>query len=81
MSRYSYRSRERTMNNRISCGCYSIILFINIFLGIWSVNYLLSVFFDKTIPIIGAFVIGLFVGQFTFPLAVIVFVLKYFGVL
>ena len=63
-----------------SCGCLIIILVVNALLGAWSVNVLLALF-DKTIPLIGAILIGLVAGEITIPLAVIVAILQAFGVL
>ena len=60
-------------------GCYLVILIANCILGAWSVNYLLLMFFNKTIPFIGAFVIGLFTGEITIPVAIVFSILKYFS--
>ena len=64
-----------------NCGCGLLVLLVNIALGIWSVNYLLLVFFEKTMPIFWAFVVGLFLGEFTVPAAVMTLILKNFGIL
>ncbi len=64
-----------------NCGCIILILLVNFIVGTWSVNYLLLEFAGKTIPTIGAFVIGLFAGEITVPAAIIVWILKAFGAL
>ncbi len=64
-----------------SCGCGFIILLFNLFIGGWSVNYLLLFFLDKTISGFGATLIGLFVGEFSIPVAVVIWLLKAFGAL
>jgi hypothetical protein len=68
-------------NSLFSCGCVLAVLIFNALLGSWSVNYLLLVFAGKVIPFIGALVIGLIAGEFTIPIAVIVYILKLFGVM
>jgi hypothetical protein len=62
----------------VSCGC---LLIFNLLLGGISVNYLLDVFLGKTIPFIGAALIGLVAGEFTVPVAFVVWILKSFGVM
>lgn len=73
--------RRNSDNSWFTCGCYSIILLLNLLFGGVSVNYLLEVFLSKTIPLFWAVVIGIFAGQFTIPVAVIVWVLKLTGVM
>jgi hypothetical protein len=65
----------------INCGCGIALLVFNLVLGGWSVNYLLDVIFEKTIPFFWAMVIGLFSGQFTVPIAIIVKILEAFNVI
>jgi hypothetical protein len=65
----------------INCGCVLAVLIMNIVFGAMSVNYLLSVFAEKTLPFFWAMVIGLFAGQFTVPVAIIVWVLERFSVI
>lgn len=60
----------------IQCGCWVIILLCNLVFGGWSVNYLLDIFAGKVIPFFWAMVIGLFAGQFSIPVAVVVWILK-----
>lgn len=59
-------------------GC--LIIVFNLFVGGWSVNYLLNFFLEKTIPFIGAAIIGLIVGEVSIPVAVAVAILRLFGV-
>lgn len=68
-------------NSLISCGCAFALLVFNVFVGSWSVNYLLEFFLSKTIPFIGSALIGLFVGEISVPVAVVIAILKYFHVL
>jgi len=60
-------------------GCLAIVLLINLGVGGWSVSYLLTVLLSKTIPFWGAALIGLFVGEFSIPIAVVVALLRHFG--
>ena len=53
-----------------SCGCGLIVLVINLLVGGWSVDVILS-WFDKVIPFGWAMVIGLFAGEISIPVAVI----------
>jgi hypothetical protein len=80
MSRYS-RSSSTDDGTTIKCGCYLVILLVNILVGGWSVNYLLMTFADKSIPFFWATVIGAFVGEISIPVAVVVAILRAFGIL
>jgi len=64
-----------------NCGCIILVIVFNLLIGGWSVNYLLDFFLAKTIPFIGAAVIGLFVGEISVPVAVVVWILAYCGVM
>lgn len=55
------------------------IMLINITIGAWSVNEILS-WFGKSIPIWGDALIGLFVGEFSIPIAIVGYILKVLGV-
>ena len=59
----------------LNCGCMAIIFILNVVFGGWSVAYLLELF-NKVIPFGWAMVIGLFTGEFTIPVAVVVWILK-----
>ena len=65
----------------VNCGCALILVAFNIFVGGWSVNYLLMAFAAKTIPFFWAAAIGLFAGEISVPVAIVVAILKHFGVL
>jgi hypothetical protein len=65
----------------ISCGYALLILAFNLWIGGWSVNYLPAFFLDKTIPALGAALIGLIVAQISVPVAIVVALLRAFGVL
>lgn len=65
----------------INCGCFLFFVLFNLILGGWSVNYLLLSFAEKTIPFFWATVVGLFVGEFSIPIAIVAKILIHFGVL
>ena len=65
----------------LQCGCVLLILVFNLLIGGWSVNYLLAFFLTKTIPFIGAALIGLIIGEISVPVAVVIAILQYFNVL
>lgn len=65
----------------LSCGCGILLFLANIFLGGTSVNYLLMTFTEKVLPFGWAVFTGLFVGEFTIPAALVVWVLKHFGII
>ena len=71
----------RDENSLATCGCGLIFVMFNLFIGGWSVNYLLSFFLGKTIPFLGAAPIGLFAGEISVPVAIAIVLLKWFGVL
>lgn len=62
-------------------GCFIVLFFfiLNITVGTWSVIEILS-WFGKTIPIWGSILIGLFVGEFSIPIAIIGWILRMCGV-
>jgi hypothetical protein len=60
-------------------GAYIFILLLNISVGAWSVIEILS-WFGKSIPLIANVIIGLFVGEFSIPVAIIGYILKVCGV-
>lgn len=58
---------------------FIFILLLNLAVGGWSVNEILS-WFGKDIPFIADSVIGLFAGEFSIPIAIIGKILMVFGV-
>ena len=64
---------------KVGCLIPIILVITNLTLGGWSVNMILS-WFGKDIPFIADSVIGLFVGEFSFPIAIVGSILKAFGV-
>lgn len=62
-------------------GCALIILIINLTVGGWSVIYLVENLLHKAISWPWAILIGLFAGELTVPLAILVWLLKMAGVL
>jgi hypothetical protein len=79
-NKMSYRSRSDE-SYIASCGCWLLLVVFNLLVGGWSVNYLLSFFLEKTIPFVGAMLIGLFAGEISVPVAVVIAMLKWFGIL
>jgi hypothetical protein len=77
---YRYRSSSSDTGG-LSCGCTILIVIVNLIVGTWSVNYLLLEFLGKTIPTIAALLIGLVAGEVTIPSAIVVWILKTFGVM
>lgn len=69
------------MKKCCGCGCIPtvIIFLVNVTIGAWSVMEILS-WFDKSIPTIGNVLIGLFVGEVSIPVAIVGWILRYFGV-
>ena len=67
------------MKIKTDLGVYLFILILNITVGTWSVIEILS-WFGKSIPLIANLIIGLFVGEFSIPVAVVGYLLKVFGV-
>jgi hypothetical protein len=63
----------------IGCFVLIIVVAINLTIGAWSVNQILS-WFGKDIPIIADIIIGLFVGEVSIPVAIIGWILKICGV-
>lgn len=62
-------------------GIFSIIviMLINLSVGVWSVIEIMS-WFGKSLPLIANIVIGLFVGEFSIPVAIVGHILKICGV-
>jgi len=63
------------------CGCYLFLFLLNLLMGGWSVNYLLMFFAGKVIPFFWATVIGLFAGEISIPVAIVIWILRFCGVL
>jgi len=55
------------------------IILINLTIGAWSVIEILS-WFGKSIPMVANIAIGLFLGEFSIPLAIVGKILKVCGV-
>ena len=68
-------------SRRTNCGCILAIVIFNVLIGGWSVSYLLAFFFSKTIPFLGAALLGLIVGEVSIPIAVVVWLLRSFGII
>lgn len=62
-------------------GCLTIIiiLIINAILGAWAVAEILS-WFGKDIPLIGDILLGMVAGEIAFPIAIVGWLLRIFGV-
>lgn len=70
--------QESAGTTLVNCGC---LLIFNLLIGGWSVNYLLDAFLGKTIPFIGAALIGLVAGEVSVPVAIVVWLLRLFNVM
>ena len=64
---------------KVGCGLMLIIALFNGIIGGLSVNYILS-WFHKDIPMVFDMLIGLLVGEFSVPVALVGKILKLFGV-
>lgn len=62
----------------VGCGC--VIVIINLLLGGVTFNYCLESFFNFTINFWGAMACGIFIGEFTVPLAIVCWILRACGV-
>ena len=74
-----YRSSGTSKAGGIQCGCMLAVVALNAVVGTWSVNFLLGTFLQKTLPTFWAFIVGMFVGEFTIPVAVIVKIVSMFA--
>ena len=63
-----------------TCGCYIAVIIFNLALGAWSLNYCLQSFIGHTIDTWIAVLVGLFVAEITFPVAIICVILNACGV-
>lgn len=74
---------KRSDDNSVfaQCGCYLFVLIANLIFGGTSVNYLLAEFVGKTMPFFWAVVVGTILGQFTIPIAIVVWILKLTGIM
>ena len=61
------------------CSIYAVILLINLVFGGWSIDYILG-WFAKEIPFVADMCIGLFLGELTIPVAIVVWILQLCGV-
>lgn len=78
MSRWHYSS-----SGDMGCGTclvYLVIVVLALWIGGECVNYVLSVWFDKTLPLWQAMIVALFLGELPIPAAVITWVLVAIGV-
>jgi len=60
-------------------GCAVLVLIFNLLVGGWSVNQILM-WFGKDISAWADILLGVFVAQISFPVAVVGWILRYFGV-
>lgn len=71
----------RDNENVMGCGCVVTLVSFNLLVGGWSVDYLLTFFLSENIPFVADMFIGLFTAELSVPVAVVVAVLRAFGVL
>lgn len=69
------------LEDKMNCSCGLLLIVFNIVAGGWSVDYLLAFFQLKNIPFVADMAIGLIAAELSFPAAVVIAILKYFGVL
>lgn len=62
-----------------SCGCTLAFVLFNLLVGGWSVNFLLAVL-GISIPFVGDMIIGMFIAQISVPVALVILILRAFGV-
>lgn len=67
------------MKNRIGCFLLTIVPIINLIIGGWSIDEILS-WFNKDIPWLADAIIGLFAGEISIPVAIVGKILRIFGV-
>jgi len=73
-------TEEEKIKLTANCTCCSIWLLINAVFGAISFDYVLWFIWGKNIPFFADIVCGLFVGQFTIPLAIVFWILKLCGI-
>ena len=56
---------------------FSLVMLL--FVEAWSFHYCLLNIFNKNIHFLADMVIGFFIGEFTLPLAIVIWILKIFG--
>lgn len=61
------------------CGGVVTLLLLNLLVGGWSVHTILG-WFGKNIPFMADTLIGFFVAELSFPIAIVGSILKVFGV-
>lgn len=66
------------VNGNVGCGGIIIVLILNAMVGGFAVDFILS-WFGKFIPFYGDIILGLFLGEFAIPIAMIGWVCKLFG--
>ncbi len=67
--------------NAITCGCYVFLFIVMAIVGGIASNYLLGVFFAKSIPFFWDMVIGAAIGEILIPIALVIWILKMFNVI
>lgn len=63
----------------LSGGCILAFVLFNLLVGGWSVNFLLGVLLIE-IPFVGDMIIGMFIAQISVPVALVILILRAFGV-
>jgi hypothetical protein len=57
-----------------TCGCWILVLLINLTIGSFCLNYALDTIVGTTLPWLLAGVLGLFLGELTIPVAILCFI-------
>lgn len=64
-----------------SCGTIIAIIVLNLSIGAWCVQYLVQTWLHKPIEFLWAMLLGLFLGEFAIPAAIITWILKQAGLI
>jgi hypothetical protein len=62
------------------CGCWLVVVLVNLTLGAWCFNYCLGIIWGTQLPLGLAMIGGLFLGPVAIPAAVICWLIQLSGV-
>ncbi len=75
------QAKKTSDSPTLTCGCLILMMIFNLIAGGWSVNFLLDFFVQKTLPFIATGLIGLIVAEISLLVAIVIYILQFFGVL
>jgi hypothetical protein len=64
----------------MGCGCFLLVLLVNLSIGAFAFDYALSSILGKDIPWFGDMICGLFLGELAIPAMVICWVMRLCGI-